>query len=201
MHTLRITAPDGADTTTAHVDFDDAQRALHTHAKLSDTYLRVVTPPTPPPAAQRACFELISLDGTRHRPNVIAAACIEPLVLTPAGGTVTPYYAAAAALHWISDQPRAHPALDAAHAAVHSTLMAGALWREAAALAELSDVPALPADVLTNIHHMLVTRGYRPTSAAALAAMAQRELDSAVTSEQVVVVTWWAALLTAAANT
>lgn len=205
MHQLTIAAETGA-TTTTHHDYDAANRALLTHAKRSDTYLRVVAPPKPPAAGQRACFELVSLDGTRGRPNVTAAAFIEPLVVTPAGRTITPYYAAAAALDWISEdlpalatQPRAHPALTAAHAALQSTLMAGSLWREAAELAELPDVPMPCASVLTDLHHIFVSRAYRPASAAALAAVVQRQLDTTVASEQVAVAIWWAALLSASA--
>lgn len=205
MHQLTITAETGA-TTTTHHDYDAASRALLTHAKRSDTYLRVVAPLKPSATDQRACFELVSLDGARGRPNVTAAAFIAPLVVTPAGRAITPYYAAAAALDWISDHQRAlatqsceHPALDAAHAALHSVMMAGSLWREAAQLAELPDVPVPPASVLTDLHHISVSGAYRPASAAALAAVVQRQLDTTATSEQVAVAIWWAALVSAIA--
>lgn len=205
MHQLTIAAQTGA-TTTTHHDYDDASRALLTHVKRSDTYLRPLIAPKPAAPVQRACFELISLDGMRGRPNIAATAFIEPLVVTASGTAVTAYYAAAATLHWISDQHHAtaaargekrcsHPALDAADAVVQSPLMARALWCEAAVLAELPEAPALPASVLCDLHHTIVSRGYRPASAAALAAAVQRQLNTAATPEQVAVATWWAALV------
>ncbi|MBX8687869.1 hypothetical protein ABFW14_32930 [Mycolicibacterium fortuitum] len=209
MHQLTVAAETGA-TTTTHHDYDDASRALLTHAKRSDTYLRPLVSPTHAAPVQRACFELISLDARRGRPNIAATAFIEPLVVTASGTAVTPYYTAAAALHWISDdhhagaaasdeRRRSHPALDAAAAVIQSPLMAEALWCEAAALAELPEVPALPASVLCDLRHMFVSRGYRPASAAALAAAVQRQLDTAVPPEQLAVATWWAALVAASA--
>lgn len=207
MHQLTIAAQTGA-TTTTHHDYDAASQALLAHAKRSDTYLRIVAPAKPSSTAQRACFELISLDDPRGCPSVTAAAFIEPLVVTPAGRPVTPYYAAAAALDWISDhraaataaaEPHEHPALDAAHAALQSTLLAGSLWREAADLAELPDVAVLPACVLADLRYMVVSRGFRPASAAALAAVVQRQLDTSASSEQVAVATWWTALVSESA--
>ncbi|MGV0740209.1 hypothetical protein ABQF35_28215 [Mycobacterium syngnathidarum] len=209
MHQLTIAAQTGA-TTTTHHDYDDASHALLAHAKRSDTYLRPLASPKPAAPVQRACFELLSLDGTRGRPNIAATAFIEPLVVTRSGTAVTPYYAAAAALHWISDHHHAtaatidenrcsHPALDAAGGVVQSPLMARALWCESAVLAELPEVPALPASVLCDLRHTFVSRGYRPASAAALAATVQRQLDAAATSEQAAVATWWAALVGASA--
>ncbi|MGY1994358.1 hypothetical protein [Mycolicibacterium fortuitum] len=211
MHQLTVAAETGA-TTTTHHDYDDASRALLTHAKRSDTYLRPLVSPKPAAPIQRACFELVSLDGTRGRPNIAATAFIEPLAGPASGTAVTPYYAAAAALRWLSDHRNhnvtaaasderrcSHPALDAADAVVQSPLMAEALWCEAAFLAELPEVPALPASVLCDLRHMFVSRGYRPASAAALAAAVQRQLDTAVPSEQLAVATWWAALVAASA--
>ncbi|MBP2456235.1 hypothetical protein [Mycolicibacterium lutetiense] len=209
MHQLTIAAQTGA-TTTTHHDYDDASRALLSHAKRSDTYLRPLASPKPAAPIQRACFELISLDGMRGRPNIAATAFIEPVVVTASGTAVTAYYAAAATLHWISDHHHAtaaasgekrcsHPALDAADAVVQSPLMARALWCEVAFLAELPEASVLPASVLGDLREMFVSRGYRPASAAALAAAVQRQLDTAATSEQVAVATWWAALVGASA--
>jgi len=205
MHQLTIAAETGA-TTTTHHDYDAANRALLTHVKRSDTYPRAIARPS----AQRACFQLISLDDTGGRPCVTGAAFIEPMASPSAGRTVTPYYAAAAALHWISDQHRGpcsappadhsgddtHAALAAARAAVRSTSVISPLWYEAAALADLTDVPLPPTRLLDSLRHTVVTRGFRPASAAALAASVQRHLDSTVMPEQVVVVIWWTALLT-----
>lgn len=209
MHQLTVAAQTGT-TTTTHHDYDDASRALLTHAKRSDTYLRPLVSPKPTAPVQRACFALISLDGTRGRPNIAATAFIEPLVVTASGTAVTPYYAAAAAVHWISDHHRAtaaaddesrcsHPALDAADAVIQSPLMARALWCEAAVLAGLPHTPMLPANVLGDLRHAFVSRGYRPASAAGLAAAVQRTLDTTVGSEQVAVAIWWAALVSARA--
>ena len=51
MHKLRIAHRD-ATTITVHADFDSAREALQTHAKVTDTYLHVLTP--------RACLTNVS---------------------------------------------------------------------------------------------------------------------------------------------
>jgi len=204
MHQLTIEA-ETRTITSRHDDFGAARQALLAHARQTDTYLRAIAHPR----AERACFELISLDDTHGRPSVTGAAFIEPMASPPAR-TVTPYYAAAAALLWTSDQHPApcsptstdccaddtHPALAAARAAVQSTLMVSPLWYEATALADLTHVPMPPTRVLDSLQHTVVTRGFRPATAAALAASVQRHLDSTVTPEQTVAATWWTALLT-----
>lgn len=204
MHQLTIAADTGA-TTTHHDDYDDANRALLIHVKRSDTYLRSIAAPT----NGRAAFELLRLSHTGTQPTVTGAAFIEPISTTDATHTTTPYYAAAAALHWISDQqptPRAappaaapegtHPALSAARAALHSTLQANPLWNEAATLADLTATPAPSPHTFNRLRHLVAALGFRPASPAALAAAVQRQTDANITPQQVAVLIWWTALLT-----
>lgn len=209
MHQLTITADTGA-TTTTHHDYDDANRALLTHVKRSDTYLRTIAPPT----AGRAAFELLRLSDTGTRPSVTGAAFIEPLVTTSVARNITPYYVAAAALQWIADQQATtpaspsparsagdtHAALSAARAALRSTVLAGSLWDEATALADLTTTPAPSLRVFDSLRH-IVGLGLRPASPAALAAAVQRHADATVTPEQVTGLIWWTALLTWALRT
>lgn len=199
MHQLTITAETGTSTTTHH-DYNAASRALLNHAKLSDTYLHTLAGPE----AQRACFHLISLNRAHGRPNVTAAAIIEPVVSTASGRLISPYYAAGAALHWTSDlhsdsrwrhTDHAHPALAAARAAAQSPLNVSSLWYEAITLADLTDIPLPPTHMLDNLRHEVITRGVRLSSPADLAASVQYHFASAVTPEQAVVATWWTALL------
>lgn len=203
MHQLTIAAETGT-TTTTHHDYDAASRALLAHAKLSDTYLHALAQP----GAERASFELVRLNRAHGRPNVTAAAVIEPVASTAHGRIVTPYRAAAAALQWTSDQHGAphspttrcstdhtHPASAAARAAARSTLTVSALWYEATALAELTDIQVPPTHMLDNLRHAVITRSLLLASPAAFAASVQYHLDDAVTLEQAVVAIWWTALL------